>query len=343
MRHGFRWLAEREFVGTLLVIPCGGLGNRLMAMLSARLLAEQIGCGFHIVWRSQSWLPLSEYPLGDIFEDVDAALWTDPVPASAFCVDHHSAGPRPEVEARLRAGETVALTSYCFIKPSAVDRARFRSAIRDQFARLRPHPAVLARVEAPAPPAIGIQIRRGDNWRSILYSPLGLFFRIADRALREEPNLSIFLATDSDDVLRQMRRRYGARLRHHTARARIDPRECARDALADIIALSRANRLYTSGQSSFGFVAHLMTGVPAQVVHVPWMSRSWNGPWVVDWHDRYLEWDWATQRWRFRRPIPKALSDGLRAGWIRGISAFARSRAYQFSPLHRPALGELNN
>ena len=34
----------------LLVDPLGGLGNRLMALMSARILAEQVGCDIRTAW-----------------------------------------------------------------------------------------------------------------------------------------------------------------------------------------------------------------------------------------------------------------------------------------------------
>lgn len=325
-------------MGLLLVIPCGGLGNRLMAMLSARILAEQLGCDFRVAWRGQAWLPLSFYSLRDVLEGVDAWLWEGPDPSPAMPVQHHVPGAAPEVEARLLAGETVVLESYCFIRPSGMDQASFSKAIHDQFARLRPRPEVLARVAAQPTAAIGLQVRRGDCWRSIVYSPLGLFCDVVDRALQAAPDLSIFLATDSVPVQRELRRRYGHRLHHQAWRPEGDPAEGARDALADMVALSRTQRLYTSGQSSFGYIAHLMTRVPYQSVHVPWMPQDWAGPWVIQWHDRYMQWDWSREIWH-RRAMEKARGgDVIRAGFMVAVNRVICSPLYQHWPFHRAVL-----
>ena len=325
-------------MGTLLVIPCGGLGNRLMAMLSARILAEQIGCDFRVAWRGQAWLPLSFYALSDVLEEVEPWLWEGPDPSPAFPMQHHVPGAAPEVEARLLAGETVMLESYCFIRPSGMDQAAFRKAIHEQFARLRPRPEVLARVAALPAAAIGLQVRRGDCWRSILYSPLGLFCNVVDRALQAAPDLSIFLATDSVPVQRALRRRYGDRLHHQSWRSEGDPGESARDALADMVALSCTQRLYTSGQSSFGYIAHLMTRVPYQSVHVPWMAKDWAGPWVIQWHDRHMQWDWSREIWQRRAVQNASRSDHLQAACIGIVNKLVCSPLYQHWPLHRAVL-----
>ena len=325
----------------LVVVPCGGLGNRLMAMLSARLLAEQLGCAFRVAWRGEAWLPLSCFALEDVLSDVEAERWEGPDPTPAFYVEHHAPGSEPEVESRLMSGETVVLKSFCFIKPTGMELAAFDEAIHQQFARLRPQPAVLNRVPEVPAPSIGLQVRRGDCWRSILYSPLALFCEAVDQCLRASPDLHLFLATDSIHVQQALRRRYGQRLHHQALRPEGDPRESARDALADMLALSRTRQIFTSGQSSFGYIAHLMTRVPNQPLHVAWMSSDWTGPRVIQWHDRYMHWNWGEQRWQRNSLRDPTMADRARACCMQAVNKVVCSGLYQLWPFHHGASGPI--
>src|SRR5438045_2278452 len=104
----------------LVSIPCGGLGNRLMALMSAKLLAEYLECPFQIAWRPQAHLKSSNYPLSVLFDGIETVSLADYEPDSGFNYHHHVTGSVPEIEAKLRAGETVFLHSYCFIRPEGM-------------------------------------------------------------------------------------------------------------------------------------------------------------------------------------------------------------------------------
>lgn len=59
---------------------------------------------------------------------------------------------------------------------------------------------------------IGMHIRRTDNLASIRQSPIELFYQKLDEEIKEDDKVAIYLATDSEEVKREMKERYGDRI-----------------------------------------------------------------------------------------------------------------------------------
>lgn len=59
---------------------------------------------------------------------------------------------------------------------------------------------------------IGVHIRRTDNLASIRQSPIELFYQKLDEKIKENGKVAIYLATDSEEVKREMKERYGDRI-----------------------------------------------------------------------------------------------------------------------------------
>jgi|GEM_PF-4265764 hypothetical protein len=305
-----------------------------MAMMSARVLAEHLGCPFRICWREQDWLPFSRFDLGDIFLGLDAECWTGPEPGEAYGHEHHAPGPVPEVEARLRAGMTVWLESYCFIKPADLGQADFLAALHRQFARLQPRTEVLVRLPVLSPGAVGVQIRRTDHWCATRYSPLRLFFKIMDGHVAEVPATSFYLATDDPAVKRVMKKRYGSRLLTAPEVPAPTPAETAQAALADMLALSRTSIIYHSVMSSFGFVAHHWTRCPLRCVSTPGMPTQWQGSPADRQLGQLIEWNWEAMAWRLQGHTKTSLRLRWTARLYLAWSRMVRSRIYQCWPFH---------
>lgn len=318
----------------LVVIPCGGLGNRLMALASAAVLAEHVGCPLQVVWRGQPHLKLSYYPISALFEGIDSVPLVEAELPRGFNHHHHVQGPVPEVERRLRAGEIVFLHSYCFIKPAGMGPDDFLENVYRQFERFEPRSEVLARVPELPVGTIGIQTRRGDNWRATRYSPISLFFRVMDRHCNGRAGAHFFLASDSVRIKYEMKKRYGQRIITLEGSA-ASPAEGAQTALVDILALSRTERIYASVMSSFGFVAHLMSRCPHFSVSVSNVPVDWHDSPADKLHDRLIDWNQDAGVWQ-RRTVPDAsLVMQLQAALILCWTRFVCSRAFQHWPWHR--------
>jgi hypothetical protein len=319
----------------LVIIPCGGLGNRLMALMSAKVLAEHLGCPLQIVWRAQSHLNYSKFPISALFEGIDSVSLAEEEPGWGFNYHHVSPGPAPEVEARLRAGETVFLHSFCFIKPAGMVSAEFAEKIHRQFEGLKPLPDVRARVPELPDGTIGIQVRQGDHWRSTRYSPIALFFRVIDRHCDRRRDVHFFLATDSPRVRREMKKRYGQRILTLESENSSVPQVEAQAALVDMLALARTSRIYISFMSSFGFISHLMSRRPHFSVSLPNVPAGWYDSASANLHDRLIEWNQQACVWQRRAVSDATVLTRIEASTLLCWNRFVCSNYFQLWPYHR--------
>jgi hypothetical protein len=113
---------------------------------------------------------------------------------------------------------------------------------------------------------IGMHIRRTDNIDSIRRSPLELFVEAGQRELAVCDDLTIFLATDSEDVKNEMRSVFGNRVVTSEHEATRDSITGLREGLADMWTLSRTQRIYGSAGSSFSVMASRVGGNELQIL-----------------------------------------------------------------------------
>jgi hypothetical protein len=303
-----------------------------MALTSARILADEIGCGLRVVWESVP--DQRSGPISDLFEDVTSVPLAEMERAATHRHSHHVPGPVPEVEARLRGGETVLMSSWCFIWPAGMAQHEFNERLHRQYASLKPLPSLLARVPALPEGTVGVHIRRGDHWRSTRYSPLALFFRVLDRHCRKEPAIRFFLASDSPEVVRQMRERYGQRILSPAATAESGITG-AQSALVDVLTLARTRMIYHGFMSSFAYTAHLISRRPIRCVSVPRLPAGWHDSPSDKRHDRLMEWDADISAWQ-KRALPDArYATRLRAEILYRWTRFVCSDPFQRWPLRR--------
>ncbi len=327
---------SKVVVDMLIVIPNGGLGNRLMAMMSAKVLAEHIGCELQVSWQPEGHLPYTNCQLSGLFEGLESIPSSEKPSSGKGYYEHHTPGARPEIEERLKAGETIHLRSYCFIKPQDVDEGEFARLLHRQFDMLKPQPELLARVFDLPPGTIGIQIRSGENWRSTRYSPLALFFRIMDGHCERDSEIQFYLTSDSPRVHRLLRKRYGGRiLSHEQQPIWAEEGASTRRALVKILTMAKTACIYHSFSSSFGYIAHLFSRQPFFCVGLRNRPQGWYGSPFDRMHDRLTEWNHDTRLWR-KRDLPEASPlDRLQAEWIFCYTRFIYSKGYQLWPWHR--------
>ena len=316
----------------LVIDPRGGLGNRLMALTSARILAEEIGCDIRVAWEFVPSYFTS--PISALFEDMVSV----PLPAMERAADyrhfHHVPGPVPEVEARLRAGETVLMSSWCFIRPEGMAQRDFDERLHRQYASLKPLPSLVARVPALPEGTIGVHIRRCDNWRTTRYSPLALFFRVLDRHCRSEPATRFFLASDSPEVVSQVSDRYGQRILATTGTGEHGVAG-AQSALVDMLTLARTRLIYHGFMSSFAYTAHLISRRPIRCVSVPRLPAGWHDSPSDARHDRLMEWNQEARAWQKRARPDATFSTRLQAELVLLWTRVVCSDPFQHWPLRR--------
>ena len=261
----------------LVVCPRAGLCNRMRAIASAKRLCSKVGARCTIVW---DW---GDYDT--LFEDD-----TEWVPYSAFMdtrrnfavpgyhhISHspiYKGGSRRNWRVPVTTHPRIALTSWFVFCAAEEQLLRRYTAYEEQevFPWLpKPHTSIMEKVaafkQAFFPPhTVGLHIRRTDNIRTILRSPDKAYFKRADRLV--DTGHHLFLATDNQDTLQLVHRRYGEKLIHYPKSSVLErrwPRSCSStqdiiDDMVDLWLLASCEFVIGSRGSSYSRTAILLNG-----------------------------------------------------------------------------------
>lgn len=217
----------------------------------------------------QTWAgALSRHP-SDMIEALDPRQHSNPFIYRRFCVDLR----------RLDTRSALAVY-WCYLPKFARMRgimsadARFRGRrVEDVCAEyleryFTPNETVRRGVAAAVTdahrPVLGVHIRYSD-----MKVPLDKIEDSIDAVLREDPRFSVFLATDNLDVQKRIERKYDrvfsiekwfpeAGGAMHQNDANPDKTREAENALIDMWALARCDRLIYSGSSTFSYTSRLI-------------------------------------------------------------------------------------
>jgi hypothetical protein len=264
--------------GKLLLVPAGGLANRMHAIASTYNMCRQAGVDMQVVW-FQDWA--LHAPFHDIFRVTDMVRIRE-----ASFLDH-LIYDRPRrrnlrvprlfqsllFDQRIDEEQVTALVEQGFdFAQWARGHNSYMSCYREYgsfddalYGRLfRPVAQVEKQVERLAAQfgthPIGFHIRRTDNQRSIAHSPLSLFVEAGKREIGEHPDTTIFLATDDEPTKRQLRDIFGERLVTQDAEADRGSTQGIRGGLVDMYTLARTDVVYGSVGSSFSMMAAKIGG-----------------------------------------------------------------------------------
>jgi hypothetical protein len=114
---------------------------------------------------------------------------------------------------------------------------------------------------------IGIHIRATDHVASIKNSPFYLFENKIDEELRNNPEVTFFIATDNEDYQNTLLQKFGKKkILFHTKVFRRDVTEGITDAVVDLFCLSKTSKIYGSYWSSFSYVAGRIGQVPVHIL-----------------------------------------------------------------------------
>ena len=266
---------------SLLLVPSGGLANRMRAIASAWQLCRREQAALQVVW-FQGWGMHAAF--SDLFEPIAAEglrlreavwydylvndrprrhnLWLPWLPQQVF----YRGGVINELEvARLRDGG-FDFSAWLHGKKRCMScYDEFGEVPDTSYAELfRPNGQVMKLVRANESRlrgyVVGVHVRRTDNVDAIRKSPIELFLGACRRELAAHADLTIFLATDSEEVKQQMRQVFGKRIVTSAHEASRDSVEGLREGLADLWTLSRCRKIYGSAGSSFSVMAARVGG-----------------------------------------------------------------------------------
>lgn len=276
-----------------LIVECiGGLTNRLMALTSGLRLANHYHRRFVVAWE-----PATECGahFSDLFENqFDVVSPQERVNHPGyFSIGFGATGwgsdpvlPRPE------KGKDVWLTTHAVITHQ--DEPRNRDFFPDtgvifdigRYCRvLRPSAAVQKMIDAiefDPRNTVALHIRRPYS-RAVklddgahaneqrLYGSISddYFSRVVDSVLKQDPKLSILLSTNSDETQSVLKSRFGDKMiTYQKSSDALDTSQAnsARDALVDVLLMSKTAGIIRQADTHFGLYAALMNLTPNLVI-----------------------------------------------------------------------------
>ncbi|MBR2761843.1 MAG: hypothetical protein IKD66_11820 [Solobacterium sp.] len=263
------------------IYPCAGLGNRLLALLSAVYWHELSGNRMVVLWKQET---ACNAEMEDLFsldcadtEIVRMREMTLRKPAealailklkayefylyrTAYALDndpllevYHTEGM--EGIRRLMEQPRLFLRSYSAFADEEV--------IRKASSRLKISPKILEHAEEnlgghDGRKTVGVHIRRTDNQRSIQQSPLSLFIDEMKRRKEEDPETVFYLATDDLNVRRELSQAGIDYITGQVRSLRRDDPSGIEDAFAEMITLSKCRMILGSYGSTFSYIASLI-------------------------------------------------------------------------------------
>ncbi|MBQ3742199.1 MAG: hypothetical protein IJP74_11920 [Prevotella sp.] len=268
---------------TFVMVPCGGLANRMRATASAFALAQQTGNSLQIVWfrdwalnapfsaifKPQPMLPLREATIADhlLYDRARRHnLWLPALPQRLL------------FSKRLHEEDIWTLMTSNF---DFAAWARDSRCYMSNYMDFHPYPSeLLHRLFVPVSEVadavdrfrnqlsssniVGIHIRRTDHVISIQSSPTSLFIDKIKEEIDAHADTKVFLATDSNDVKRELRQAFGQRIVTPDAEARRDGIDGIRGGLADMYTLAATHKIYGSKGSTFSKMAARLGNIPLQ-------------------------------------------------------------------------------
>lgn len=271
----------------LLIVPCGGLANRMRAIVCGLSLAADASMEPIILWWPYSGLNAPFYslferstPIEPLLHPINTAqfylkykipctgnlyisrLWQNRQLDHATFDDTHSdifyAHPEQLLQMALNSSRMLISSGLEFYHmPTELYRSIFR-----------PSPQVAQRLEQLTERFVdgetfGVHIRRTDNATAISLSPLDGFVQLMEQTLASRPNARFFLATDDSEVKQALSTRFG---HNHII---CNPAPASRrselgmiDAFAEMLALSRTCRIFGSQFSTFSTAAATLGQIP---------------------------------------------------------------------------------
>lgn len=272
--------------GLILVQPKGGLGNRLRVVALGRWLGSVTGREVRLIWHKGS-----EWNAGfsDLFQVPDGLTLQN----SGIRDFILSAGQ--SLRDRLTGnGSRLLPASFCgFRLIGDSDLRQFQQGKEDILDVISKNPFVYIQtclgfggipvswyqielvgplqkeVEAVvrqfAPHTLGLHIRRTDNQASITKTPDWLFIQRIQEELKTFPDACFFLCTDDQATETRLKSLFGNQIQTRPKNFSRKSPDGARDAVVDLWALAKTQRIIGSYWSSFSELAHRIGQVPLEI------------------------------------------------------------------------------
>lgn len=183
----------QDKITTMLVahLTQGGLCNRLRTMVSAKILADELGREFMV-----SWIPheTCNCQATDLFKDIPTIDLDAFSERKILGFDFPDTCTIENIEAQKHTDKVIVVHSLREFKPSRMPDSEYLNRFKAELQMLKPLAEIERYVLPNAESMIGLQIRRGDHWRATRYSPLAIFQRVIEGYLKNDPDTQFFYA-----------------------------------------------------------------------------------------------------------------------------------------------------
>ena len=271
--------------------PRAGITNRMRALASAMWAADELGLHLVMTWELDHLL---NSPFEDLFTnriDRDAGKLHDlPVKVFKEATAIHLPGAGEDPEGTVYEVDSCQPFSFRpWIRPYS---QLFWTGLRPYLLRLKPVDEVLRMVDRVASrfvrETLGVHVRSGRGGMEFVQSRHirnELFFEEIDTVLARRPKTRIFLACDSPEVVEEFMAQYGERITtlYETGGDALPgsvDTPGMRMALADLLLLSRTDRILGSYFSSFSEMAGVLGAIPIKRIGADVRGPGWEKDFV---------------------------------------------------------------
>lgn len=253
------------------LMPCAGLANRMRAIASGLCAAEDFGCGgLKLVWKFDRAIFTAPFHMMFDMRALPKGIvkveetYFEPDSSWGTAYDCTSEEKWSMYVARQGTRRPYKIKSWArFYVPS---EERWAAQLRS----LPIHPSILAQVAdlfpSPTRRVVGVHIRRTDHKKAIQGSPSTAFWAAMEAEVIADPETDFYVASDDEHERQETLRRFPGRVRlgPNQLLGRNDPYGC-RDAMVDLVALSKCAKIIGSEGSSFSEIASALGNTSLQV------------------------------------------------------------------------------
>tara|TARA_R110002012_G_scaffold220618_1_gene392257 strand:+ start:8306 stop:9805 length:1500 start_codon:yes stop_codon:yes gene_type:complete len=247
----------------------GGLSNRLRAINSALILAKKLNQKLIVIWEINHEVGAHFH---DLFEALDNVEFLSKKP-KIFLINKSNtlfSKFRKKVFAIAPTIRTESVKSFFSQDKNIESLKKYRRILietehaflfSEDYSIFKPKKEINLFVEDKlkninTDNLIGIHIRRTDHKQAISKSPLHLFVDVIKDELKIDQNFKFFLATDDDEVKQYFIKKFGNTIVTNNFDLSRTTKAGIKNALLDILILSKTKKIYGSFYSSFSETAH---------------------------------------------------------------------------------------
>ncbi len=254
------------------LVPILGLCNRLRAIDSALVLANDTGRELRIYWEKNN-------DVGSPFR-----LLFEPLPDPRARVVEGRLFPFPRIVEKLFRTKSYSAADYALLQSADLRTfAPYHSINITSYSRFRTSPSPFAaflpiaelrdRIKVITSEfgehTVGVHVRRTDNLLSIANSPDSLFIERMHREIDRRPDTRFYLATDSAEVKHTFSQHFGPRLMFSERASSRRSVAGMQDAVVELYVLAATKRIIGSHWSSYSETAAKIGRIPFEQMRVP--------------------------------------------------------------------------